>query len=466
MTTMTRRTAALAAALVLAVAGPAFAAAPPQEVLGAEGELFRIEQGPYGELMSRPRSPQAANSVLVLRIQRPDQQDALHPLPATLGPDVESAAALLYEEASDTLYVAWESRTNLIHSQIRLAGFTNGAWGDPIDVSDRRFSFKSFPRLAVTRDVFELRDADDEAVSIRRTVLHVAWVEERAEGLAVVYSPVVLIDGAHEGPGPGPIFALTELVAPAPEDLLPVPLAELPLQPAVEPGRDDHSVVIGFVHPASGRLTTVDLTLLSGDVSSLADRARAHIIELGNRIDARDPGALGSLAGGARAHIIELGSRVEPTVRAFVADRVRVHILEIGDDADLADQGDVESLAGDARAHIIELGARLEGRGLRLNTLIATPLILDLPPAAEGPSHQIGFGVVSSRSLEGLRFAGTPVVLLSADGADALIAWEAGGQLRYQESRGQGWSAVRAIALATIDRERALEIVQHRIRNR
>ncbi len=463
---MPRRAVALTFALALALVASAGAATPPGAVLGAEGELYRIEQGRFGELMARPRSPSAENSALVLRIQRPDQPDALHPLPATLGPEVESAAAMLYEESSDTLFVAWEARTNLIHSQILLAGFSGGEWGEPIAVSDTRFSFKSDPRLAVTRDAFGGSDAEGGPVTVKRTVLHVVWVEDRAEGTAVVYSPVILVDGVSEGTGPGPIFALTELIAPREEDLLPVPLADLPLPPTVEAGGDGHSVVVGFVHPASGRLVTIDLSVLSGDVSALADRARAHFIDIGSWFDSRDPGGLSALADAARAHFIDIGSRLDPEVLSFVADRMREFVLEIGPEYDLERPGDLRAFSDRARAHFIDIGGRLDERGLRHQSPNAQPQVLDLPGLAPATSHQIALRAVAARALEEVEAGAAPLVLLSADGADALIAWEEDGQLRYQESRGEGWSGVRAISLATVDLDRALEIVAHRIRNR
>jgi len=463
---MPRRAVALTFALALALAASAGAAAPPGAVLGAEGELYRIEQGRYGELMARPRSPIAENSALVLRVQRPDHADALHPLPATLGPEVESAAALLYEESSDSLFVAWEARTNLIHSQILLAGFTDGSWGEPIAVSDTRFSFKSDPRLAVTRDAFEGRDGEGEPVTVRRTVLHVVWVEDRAEGTAVVYSPVILVDGVFDGTGPGPIFALTELVVSPEADLLPVPLADLPLPPVVEAGSDSHSVVVGFVHPATGRLVTVDLSVLSGDVSALADGARAHFVETGGRYDTRDGGGLRALADGAHAHFVETGSRLDPEVLSFVAERMREFVLEIGPEYDLERPGDLRSFSDRARAHFIETGGKLDKRGLRHQSAEAQPQVLDLAGAAPATSHQIVLREVAARALDDLEAGAGPLVLLSADGADALVAWEQDGQLRYQETRGEGWSGVRAISLATVDLERALGIVAHRIRNR
>ena len=462
---MSRFPTAVGFVLALALAASAGAATTPGAVLGGEGELYRIEQGTYGELMGRPGAPEAANSVLVLRVQRTDRVDDRYLLPASVGPDVESAAALLYEETSDTLFVAWETLTN-VHSQIRMVGFSNGTWGEPIDVSDRRFSFKSDPRLAVTRDAFEGRDADGEPVTVRRTVLHVAWVEERAEGIAVVYSPVILVDGVFEGTGPGPIFALTDLVTPAEEELLAVPLAELPLPPTVEAGSDDHSVVVGFVHPASGRLVAIDLTVLSGDVSALADRVRSHFIDLGSRYDTRDPEGLAALAGGARSHFIDLGGRLDPDVRSFAAESLYQFVLEIGPEYDLDRPGDRRSLGDKARSHFIDLGGRLDRPGLRHPTPIARPRVLDLAGSGAASSHQIALREVAGRRLEGLEHGDGALVLLSGDGADALIAWRQAGQLRYQESRGEGWSDVRAISLDTLDLESALAIVEHRIRNR
>lgn len=407
----------LAFALLLLAATAAGAGVPPSAVLGGDGELFVIEQGTYGEVMARPHAPEAENSVLVLRVKRPDRQDEIFPLPATLGPDIETAAALLYEETADTLFVAWEARTNHIHSQIRMAGFSDGVWGETIAVSDSRFSFKSYPRLAVTRDTFEGRDEDGEPVTMRRAVLHAVWVEDRTEGTAVLYSPVFLVGGRFEGTGPGPIFVLTDLIDPPEEDLLAVPLADLPLVPTVEVGSNDHSVVIGFIHPATGRLITVDLTVLSGDISALADGARSHFIETGAHFDTHDPGELASLASGARSHFIETG-------------------------------------------------VRLEGRGLR-SLSSAGRLILDVPGSTVGPSsHQISLRNAAVRRLDGLAAGAEPLLLLSADGADALVAWREGGQLRYQETLGGGWSEVRAITLETFDLQSAIEILEHRIRNR
>jgi hypothetical protein len=451
-------------ALVLAATAAAHATAPPGAVLGAEGELFLIEQGQYGELMNQPQAPGADHSALVLRVRRADRPDELYPLPASLGAEVESTAALLYEEASDTLFVAWESRTNYIHSQVLLAGFSGGTWGDPVRVSDARFSFKSDPQLAVTRDTFEGRDPAGEPVEVKRTVLHVVWVEDRADGTAVPYSPVLLVDGVFDRSETGPIYVLTDLITERQEDLLPVPLADLPLPPTVAAGSNDHSVILGFVHPASGRLITVDVAVLSGDVSSLAGIARAHIIESGSRYDSANPGDVSSLAGIARAHIIESGSRYDAAVLSYLADLVRVFVLEIAPEFDLSDEGDLQSFSDKARAHIIESGVRLDRRGLRAQSSQAPYRILDIGDAET--SHQVSLAVIASRGLEGLEIGADPAVLLSPDGTDALIAWQHGDQLRYQESHGDGWSGVRALSLATIDFERALEIVEHRIRNR
>lgn len=450
--------------LTLTTAAAAGAGTPPGAVLGADGEIYRIEQGSYGELMGQPNAAGAGNSVLALRVQRADRADELYPIPATLGPEVESAAALLFEEASDSLFVAWESRTNVIHSQILLAGFSGGTWTDPVRVSDSRFSLKSDPRLAVTRDTFDGSNAEGETVQVRRTVLHVAWFEERAEGTVIAYSPVVLVDGVFDETAASPIVALTELFAASPEEALPLPLVDLPLPLAVAAGNDDHSVILGFVHPGSGRLITVEAAVLSGGVSALGDIARAHIIESGRNYDTSTPGGVRSLGEAARAHIIESGHRYDGAVLAYIADRVRAYVIATAPELDLSDDGDLRSLGGGARAHIIESGVRIDRRGLRS---VSAPAAFRMVDAGnEEASHHISLAVVGSRALEGLELGPEPFVLVSPDGADALIAWEQAGQLRYQESRGDGWSEVRALSLSTIDRAQALEIITHRIRNR
>jgi hypothetical protein len=211
-------------------------------------------------------------------------------------------------------------------------------------------------------------------------------------------------------------------------------------------------------------LVAVDVSVLSGDVSALADGARAHFIETGGRFDTRDPQSLSALADGARAHFIETGGRLDPALLSFAADRMREFVLEMGSEFDLEDEDDLASFSGLARAHWIETGSRLEDRGLRSQS--ASRVVLDLLGAGAAHSHQIVLRVVSTRRLEGLAAGTAPRVLLSADGTDALVVWQQDGQLRYQESRGEGWSAVRAISLATLDVDSALAIVEHRIRNR
>jgi hypothetical protein len=153
-------------------------------------------------------------------------------------------------------------------------------------------------------------------------------------------------------------------------------------------------------------------------------------------------------------------------VLGFVAEGMRDFIVDIGPDYDLGRPGDLNSFSDRARSHWIETGVRLKDQGLRHQSPLGEPQVLDLPGLAPATSHQIVLRVVSTRGLEELEAGAAPLVMLSADGADALIAWQQDGQLRYQESRGEGWSGVRAISLATIDLERALEVVAHRIRNR
>jgi hypothetical protein len=452
------RLALIAALVLLGAGGVGQAGSRNDTALGANGELYTLLHGTFGELFGQPASPDAANPVLALEIRRPGAATDRILVADTGGADEEGSAALVYEESSRTLFVAWETTTNQIHSRIRLASYADGEWTAPIDVSDTRFSLKSSPQVAVTREAFKRVDAAGGDVVAHRTVLHVVWQEERAEGMVVVYAPLVLIDGVYTGAHA--IVTLLNLVSVAPEAGLPVPLAELPLAPVIQRGTNDHSVVAGFVDPRTGALTTIELSLLSGEVSSLGDVIRATIIDIGNHYAFGDPGALAAFADDVRGRVIAAGRYLDGRVLNMIADDVRARILVEGEDFD----GEMTGLGDVIRATIIDIGARLEARGLAPTAAQpGAPGLLDLSAESATPTI-LRFTNVASLGLPEMGAA--PLLYVSPDGSRALIAWELEDRLDYRETRGAVWSEVASLSITELGRDRAYEILEARIRNR
>jgi len=140
--------------LAAALATPAFSA-EAQLAVGGEGELYRVQAGSYGALFTAGALP-AETPVLALDIERPGEALERLLVPGTEGEEEESSPALVLESTTDSLFLVWESRINSIHFRLNLGSYAAGAWSEPIEVSGNVYAAKSSPRLAVSRDAYEI----------------------------------------------------------------------------------------------------------------------------------------------------------------------------------------------------------------------------------------------------------------------------------------------------------------------
>ncbi|HEX2164400.1 MAG TPA: hypothetical protein VHM02_10665 [Thermoanaerobaculia bacterium] len=462
---MTVRQHALALALAAATAAAGVAGASEAPVaLGSEGEIYRLVAGPYGALVPGGAEAAADDPALALRVQLADGTERLAVVPETAGPQAESSPFLLYEEASRTAFLAWEERTNHIHSRIRLAGYRGGEWTEIIEVSEGAFGFKGEPRLAVTQDSFVVADAEGATRTVSRTVLHVVWVEERTEGQVVAYAPVTLLDGRYIGQRR--IFDLSALVGaaePRATDLWQV------APPVLAAGEDDHSVIVGLVDPDGGRVASVRVAILPGELSMIADELRNHLIDVGVRYDWHAPDGLRRLADDLRNHLIDVGHRIEPQILRHVADDLRNHLIDVGVEYPPAE---LRRLAGDLRNHLIDVGFRLDARGLkRVTAGEGTRAVIEVGGAADDGGTTTmtqveQLTVVADWSRPEQAGAGA-TLLVSRDGGDALVSWSDGSSVFYRETFDGEWSPVMRLPLGGgLDAGEALTVLESRIRNR
>lgn len=428
--------------------------------LGADGEVYAVRTGTYGEIFPAQSDFEASNPVVALEISKPGSAVKRILVPGTGGAEVETSPSVLYEEDSDVVFLLWETEFNF-HPILQLAGFDGTTWSRPINVIGNPFAVKTSVQFTITRDVHEESEGDGSAVSRQSTILHVTWQEETASGgLATLYSPIVINDGRYLGWNP--IFNLDEYLQER------VTAASTEVQPSlaraaiVESGRDERTVVIAYASTALGKLASIEVDVLPQQLVQLADKARSHIIDLGHKYY---PSDLPGLAEKARSHIIDLGHAFRPDIVQAIAKQVETDILA-------GDTNGLEPLADKARSHIIDLGAQLSGRGLRgAKGADATARLVEveedpttLPEASE--SFLFQFRVVSDLPVPHVG-AGAVRLFVSEDGEDLTVSWAQADKVLYRNSRDDRWTEPRELKFSKdLDLAKAYEILEQRLGKR
>ncbi len=438
--------------------------------VGSHGELYLIRSGIFGDLFqgAPPRGTDRGDAVLALEVVRPGAPIERYLVPQTGGAAEESQPFLLYEEASDTVFLIWESRVNQIHPVLLLAGFADDdGWNTPIQILGNFVAAKTSPRIAVTRDTYRVVG---ETEPRNRTFLHVVWKEDNGRGdFEAFYLPIILENGTFIGKSP--IFNLNSHDVSEREDGGADPTTELLRSLRIQSGRDGQTVVVSFASPDSRRMVSLEIDVLPAQLAQLAGDARMHIIDIGHQLNY--PAKLPQIADLARMHIIDIGARAfQPEIAQAIGDAVRAKILERkGADP-------LKVLAGLARMHIIDIGARLSGRGLRNANATATTSAgadiieidgsSDLAAVAPGSPalpliHLLQIRVASSRPLPEVG-AGPVTLFASKTGQDQLVAWAEKDRVKYRMNEGEGWSEVREILFSPgVDLKRAYEILEQRM---
>lgn len=449
----------LAPLLVVGVASPARAGV----VIGAEGQAFSALTGTYGDLVAGGVATDADSPVLVLEVKRPNESAQRLLVPDSEDWRWEDAPALVYEDASRTVYLVWVSWSSPLHPAMNLIGFGPDGWSERIEVTGDPYAAKSAPAVALTRDTLLGLGADGELAQLERTLLHLVWTQEGAGGAwEAMYAPVLFVDGMYVGQTP--ILRLDELV-PADEALTgPVSMTAQVNSPVVRPGRDATSVVVGYHAGTTGLFRTVGIQLVPADLARLAGGARAHIIDTGAR--AETPTELRSIADGARAHIIDTGIAFDPNVVRSLADGARAHIIDTG--VTVRSDDDLRRLAADARAHIIDTGVSLSHglrRAVSAQAKVSAQLTVGSTEERAG-EHVLFVSAASDRAAPDLP-VGDVSVFLSKRGTDAIIAWSDGTGVFYRETEGSEWSAVRTIEVGpNLGTAAAFEALAERISHR
>lgn len=446
--------------LVLALAlglGPALSAVadPPSvpvaaSALGDEGNLYQVVAGTLEELFPHDETLGGDSPALALDVIGPEGAVERTLIPGSEGPEVEGAPSVVFEDESQRLYAVWESKKTPTVSRLLLANFGVDGWSDPIEISGDISPLRDAPRVLMARDRFTLCDSGSgETCTRSRTVLHVVWREEVAEGAGFYYTPVILERGRYLGWNP--VVALADL-DPNPADATAAEASDLLRTPELRTGQDVHSAILGFLSPTSGRLLTVEARLLPGEIGFLADDFRGQIIDIGAR--SRDD--IVGLADKFRGQIIDIGHRLNGGVVRVLAHRAHRTLLELYDaDPDRPPT----ALADEFRGQIIDIGRELLG-GPGVVARASSLLQVGAQEAAggaepEGPhvTHLLSVQVVSDLPSPPLHDIPARM-FLSEDGEELVVGWATSGKVFYTESRqspsgpeGGPWTGVRHMTL-------------------
>ncbi len=424
---------------------PGLAAQDTELVLGSDGTVFRLHEGTYGKLFPEGTAAEADNPVLALDILRADGVVERRLVPGTASADPDSSSSVVFERNLG-VYVLWETLFNGLHPQLHLTSFDGAEWSEVIEIANGPFSHKGSPQLVVTRERSRYLD-----IAAHRTVLHVTWWEETADAVLKRYAPIFIEGGSYIGWSP--VIDLAGFVAENGEELLP-DVAGLESALSLQPGKNDRTVVVGFLNPRTHSLSTVEIEVLPAALGRIADGARAHIVILGNAVRSH-----GELAQGVGEKMIELGGDFHQATLSYMVNEV---VSAVAVAPEELTSGGIESIADKARAHIVILGSQFGPDGL---VNLGQPQILEIgqAPGGGGPYHYIKVSVVSDRLAP--EVGGPAELFLSESGQSLIVSWEDEGRIHYLESTEEGWSELSMIDLTEdLDRETAYRMLAERVR--
>lgn len=448
--------------LLLLALGASLAQAQRQMTLGGHGEIYQVSSGRYGDLFPTAPASEADNVVLAVDVTRPNQ-----PVQRLLMPGTDDSAAdlspfILYESTLDSVFVVWES-TDYSHSRMNLIRLdSTGVFSETIPLVTEFWTQKSSPRVAVTTDTFQVPDGSGGWITHRRTIVHTLWWENSGNGDRTVYSPVVLIDGNFLGWNP--LYVLDDLAGNAGPGVTMAATPDLAHSPSIGPGRDNQSAIASFLNSHSGQLVALELSLVSQPLTLLASSLNDFILQNGTDTS---PTGLQQLGDESRAHVIEVGAHwFNTTALNAIADAAQAAILS----ASSASQNGLQNIASGARAHVIEVGVALGDRpsGVNSAALSSAWANIGIGPNADPAGAVV---VLRMRGVAQHTAPQTPpgktTILSSCTGTDAVVTWEAPGQLVYVESQADTWSAPRVLTLANgLDLDHAYQIVTQHIYDR
>lgn len=413
---------------------PLFAApSPTDSAVANDGTLYLLRHAQYAELF--PEGSEYAKDawILALEIRRPENQPELLLLPSdAVGP--EAPRALVHDDVSDSTFVLWEGYHSNIYPQLKLTSYDGNSWSPPLDVPGNLFAFKGAPQLAVTRSASSTTDS---------IVLHIVWWEEAFGISRKNYAPILV--GRHSGEAPPEVLHLGDLAQWVHDDgaRADVPAGVEDLL-SMEVQASEKATVISFVSSNTGKLETVQIEALPGELQAFADEARAQITGMSNRVTSS-----AELAQGVR-QALESGSwNLHDGSLTYILGRLEDLIAN---SPFPSNSEELVGLSSQMRTQVIGMSARIETGGVES---MEPSRVIELR-SDSNETHSFRVSLLASRALP--QVGPDPTLFHSSDGREVLLAWQSGDVMFWVESNGTEWGDVRQMDLD--ERFGAVELYQ------
>lgn len=210
----------------------------------------------------------------------------------------QTSPALVYEDVTKTLFVVWISTSGQTSTVMLASYAGSQWSPPTAILSNLYATKTAPQLALTHDSHQETDPLSGNAVIHHRTVLHIVWAEASAAGpYQAYYAPVIFEDGVWIGSVPAPTllnsYDAAEQVTPG--GPFPTPLA---YTPAVEGGRDATTVLTGFASEASGLLTAVEVNVLPEELRILADSCAAAMVTSGAQYFPNQLSALANQAQG------------------------------------------------------------------------------------------------------------------------------------------------------------------------
>jgi hypothetical protein len=429
------------------------------QVLGLDGELYRVWSGSYGELFDDGQYP-PESSALAVDVSTQAGGTTRRLVPGTGGSANESHPAVVFDDASQTLFLLWQSGSGEGGRSLNFVDLpAGGGFSRPIVLLHDQQGFDSTPLLAASRSDFEISDATAPSGyrRVMRTVLHLLWSQgDETEQERLYYTPIVIL--GSEGLAAGQPLAPADLSVPGvnPEGAAAIP-STLARQPDIDQGADSQSFVLTLADRSSGRLLTVRIRAVAGEIGLLADKARELLTGSGLKAGLIALGA--SESEQIEQQIVAAARNLHPGVAAYVGRSVRGVVDEFG-----LGPAAVEK----ARHVIIGIGSRTGGAGVlddaASHATVEVPVHTAISP--EPVTTVVEVAILADRPLpggigEGARAFSSPT------GSSAVVLWNEVGAVAFRFADGDEWGPVHRLAAAdATELESIVLSLRERVRRR
>jgi hypothetical protein len=212
-------------------------------LLTSNGTLYTVESVSDGSIVAE------ATRYLLLTIQRGTSKPQTVPVPASLVAGAHWRPALAYDSDSGTLFVLWLKMPNGMSSELMLASYSNGRWGDAVSIDNQPYHLRFNLRIGITRRVSSLQK-DGSFADVPELLVHAVWWDQTGYDEMARHALLTIERGAVASVEVHDLAEFTPAPAYFPNDVDPKFNPEILKHPAfVDNGTQDSiDVIFGDVH--------------------------------------------------------------------------------------------------------------------------------------------------------------------------------------------------------------------------